>query len=144
MKGLNIVKSIDFAIECSAMTHLNQKVVAKLWLKKGTKWNIILWQIDKRSTTRQCTELLACLLAQVFNVISKLDISSKIMPISFSFFEFVMVNSSNLIFEFSVPLIIKWNLPKLSFSLFSLSQLKTGIHSYSSDLVTKSVFWLIV
>ena len=30
MKGLNIVKSIDFAIECSAMTHLNQKVVAKM------------------------------------------------------------------------------------------------------------------
>ena len=57
------------------------------------------------------------------------------MPSNFSFFKFVMVNSSSLIFAFSLPLTIKWHLSKSSLSLFSLNQLKNGIRS-SADLVT--------
>ena len=66
------------------------------------------------------------------------------MPINFAFFDFVMVNSYSLIFAFSVPLTIKWHLSKFSLSLFSLNQLKSGIDSSSSNLVTQPVFWLIV
>ena len=62
------------------------------------------------------------------------------MPSNFSFFKFVMVNSSSLIFAFSVPLTIKWHLSKFGLSLFSLNQLKNGIDSSSSDLVAESVF----
>ena len=62
------------------------------------------------------------------------------MPSNFSFFEFVMVKSSSLIFAFSVPLTIKWHLSKFSLSLFSSNQLKSGIDSSSSDLVTEPVF----
>ena len=49
------------------------------------------------------------------------------MPNNFSFFEFVMVKSSSLIFAFSVPLTIKWHLSKLSLNMFSLNQLKCRI-----------------
>ena len=55
------------------------------------------------------------------------NLSSKIMPNNFSFFEFVMVKSSSLIFAFSVPLSIKWHLSKLSLNVFSLNQLKCRI-----------------
>ena len=55
-----------------------------------------------------------------------------------------MVKSSSLIFAFPAPLTIKSHLSKYSLSLFSLNQLKSGIDSSSGDLVTESVFWLIV
>ena len=62
----------------------------------------------------------------------------------FFFPEFAMVESSSLNFVFSLRLTIKWQLSIFSLNLFSLNQLKSGIDSSSSDLVTESLLWFIM